>query len=126
MLATAEEFMRALEIPYRVVVLCSGELGKVAAKTYDVEAWLSGQRNYREIISCSHCADYQARRLNVKYRERSHEPARLMHTLNSTLVATERCLIAIMENYQTEDGRVAIPRALQPYMSGLEFLEKQP
>jgi seryl-tRNA synthetase len=118
LLRNAEEFFQSLGIPYRVVLLCTGDLGKVAAKTYDIEAWLPGQRKYREVVSCSNCTDYQARSLRVMYREKPHEEARLVHTLNSTLVATERALIAILENYQTSEGTIKIPRVLQPYMGG--------
>lgn len=118
LLANAEEFYQSLELPYRVVVLSTGDMGKVAAKTYDLEVWLPGQEKYREVVSCSNCTDFQARSLNVKYREKPHEEARLVHTLNSTLVATERTIIAILENFQQADGTVAIPRKLQSYMSG--------
>ncbi|MEM2634601.1 MAG: serine--tRNA ligase [Nitrososphaerales archaeon] len=122
MISNAEEFFRKLGIPYRVVLLCSGDMGKVAAKTYDLEAWFPGQGKYREVVSCSNCTDYQARRLNIKYRDKPHEEAKFVHTLNSTLVATERALIAIMENYQQKDGSIAIPEALQPYMGGLKVI----
>ncbi len=122
MISNAEEFFKRLGIPYRVVLLCSGDMGKVAAKTYDLEAWFPGQGKYREVVSCSNCTDYQARRLNIKYRDKPHEEAKFVHTLNSTLVATERALIAIMENYQQKDGSIAIPEALQPYMGGLKVI----
>jgi seryl-tRNA synthetase len=118
LIENAEEIFRALGIPYRVVNICSGELGTVAAKKYDLEVWLPGQGKYREAVSCSNCTSYQAVRSNIKYREKPHEPARYVHTLNSTLLATERALIAILENYQRADGSIAIPEVLIPYMGG--------
>ncbi|MEM3794001.1 MAG: serine--tRNA ligase, partial [Candidatus Bathyarchaeia archaeon] len=118
LIENAEGIFQALEIPYRVVNICSGELGTVAAKKYDLEVWLPGQGKYREAVSCSNCTSYQAVRSNIKYREKPHEPARYVHTLNSTLLATERALIAILENYQRADGSVGIPKALVPYMGG--------
>jgi len=125
LLENAEEFYRLLGIPYRVVVLCTGDLGKVAAKTYDIEAWLPGQGKYREIVSCSNCTDYQARRLNLKFRDKPHEESRFVHTLNSTLVATERTMIAIMENYQREDGSIEVPKVLRDYV-GFEVIKGKP
>ncbi|HEU4605846.1 MAG TPA: serine--tRNA ligase, partial [Nitrososphaera sp.] len=101
MLALSEEFFNRLGIPNRVMLLCSGDTGKISAKTYDIEAWMAGQNAYREIVSCSNCADYQARRLGIRFRDRTNEDTRLVHTLNSTLVATERTMVAILENYQT-------------------------
>lgn len=118
LIENAEEIFQALGIPYRVVNICSGELGTVAAKKYDLEVWLPGQGRYREAVSCSNCTSYQAVRSNIKYREKPHEPARYVHTLNSTLLATERALIAILENYQRADGSVGIPEVLVPYMGG--------
>lgn len=125
LLANVEEFYQSLELPYRVVVLSTGDMGKVAAKTYDLEVWLPGQQKYREVVSCSNCTDFQARSLNVKYRDKPHEEARLAHTLNSTLVATERALIAILENFQRADGTVSIPPILQPYMGGKTVLGRR-
>ncbi len=122
MIGNAETLFQALEIPYRVVALCDGELGKVSAKTYDLEAWFPGQNRYREVVSCSNCTDYQARGLLVKYRAKPHEPSQFVHTLNSTLTATERTLVALMENHQQEDGSIVIPKALRPYASGLESI----
>jgi len=119
LVATAEEFFQLLEIPYRIVNVCTGDLGTVAAKKYDLEAWLPGQGKYREVVSCSNCTAYQAVRSKIRFRDRPDEPTKWVHTLNSTLVATERALVAIMENYQDKDGSVAIPEALQPYMSGI-------
>ena len=122
MIRNAQDFFQALEIPFRVVALCGGELGKVSAKTYDMEAWFPGQNKYREVVSCSNCTDYQARGLLVKYRAKPHEPSQFVHTLNSTLTATERTLVALMENHQQEDGSIVIPKALRPYASGLEAI----
>jgi len=116
MLSIAEEFYQKLEIPYRVMLLSSGDMGKISAKTYDIEAWMAGQNAYREIVSCSNCLDYQARRLKIRYREKTNEPTHYLHTLNSTLVATSRVLVAIMENNQTEDGHIRIPKVLQKYI----------
>jgi seryl-tRNA synthetase len=116
MLTVTEEFYEKLGIPYRVVLLCSAELGKVSAKTYDIEAWLPSQNAYREIGSCSNCTDYQARRLGIRFRDKTNEKTKLVHTLNSTLVATERTLVTILENYQTSKGTVEVPDILQKYM----------
>ena len=123
MIKNAEEFFQLLGIPNRVMLLCTSDLGKVSAKTYDLEAWMPGQNAYREIVSCSNCMDYQARRLGVKYRERPNEESKFVHSLNSTLVATERTLVAILENYQTKKGTVIIPDVLKPYMDGIEELK---
>ncbi|MEM2760129.1 MAG: serine--tRNA ligase [Nitrososphaerales archaeon] len=123
MLNNAEEFFQLLRIPYRVMLLCSADLGKVSSKTYDIEAWMPGQNAYREIVSCSNCLEYQARRLGVKYREKPNEESKFVHTLNSTLVATERTLVAILENYQTKRGTVRIPDVLKPYMDDIEELK---
>jgi seryl-tRNA synthetase len=109
-----------------VVNVCSGDLGTVAAKNYDIEAWLPGQGKFRELVSCSNCTSYQAVRSRVRYRDRSNEPTTFVHTLNSTLVATERTLIAIMENYQTANGSVRIPDVLSPYMRGLREIKRDP
>lgn len=123
MLVLAEEFFAKLGIPYRVMLLSSGDTGKISAKTYDIEAWMAGQNAYREIVSCSNCLDYQARRLGVRFRDRTNEETRLAHTLNSTLVATERTLVAILENYQTANGTVDVPKVLQKYMGGIKELK---
>lgn len=120
MLALSEEFFKQLGIPYRVMLLCSGDMGKISAKTYDIEAWMAGQNAYREIVSCSNCLDYQARRLGIRFRDKTNEETRLVHTLNSTLVATERTMVAILENFQTEKGSVEVPKVLQKYMGGLK------
>ena len=116
MLANAEEFYQSLEIPYRVMLLSTGDMGKVSAKTYDIEAWMAGQNAYREIVSCSNCTDYQARRLKIRFRDKTNEDTQYVHTLNSTLIATTRILVSIMENCQTKDGHVKIPNVLQKYM----------
>lgn len=116
MLSVAEDFYQNLEIPYKVMLLSSGDMGKVSAKTYDIEAWMAGQNAYREIVSCSNCLDYQARRLKIRFREKTNEETQYVHTLNSTLVATSRVLVSIMENFQTKDGHIIIPKVLQKYM----------
>jgi seryl-tRNA synthetase len=116
MLAVAEEFYQKLDIPHRVMLLSSGDMGKVSAKTYDIEAWMAGQNAYREIVSCSNCLDYQARRLKIRFREKTNEDTQYIHTLNSTLIATSRVLVSIMENFQTKDGHVKIPKVLEKYM----------
>ncbi|MBS3923489.1 MAG: serine--tRNA ligase [Nitrosarchaeum sp.] len=116
MLSVAEEFYQKLEIPYKVMLLSSGDMGKVSAKTYDIEAWMAGQSAYREIVSCSNCLDYQARRLKIRFRDKTNEETQYLHTLNSTLVATSRVLVSIMENFQTNDGHIVIPKVLQKYM----------
>jgi len=121
LLRNAEELVQKLSLPYRVVNVCTGDIGKVAAKKYDIEAWMPAQNAYREIISCSNCTDYQARRLNIRYREREGEPPKgFVHTLNSTALATGRTMVAILENYQQEDGSVMIPEVLRKYMMGIE------
>jgi len=116
MLAVAEEFYQKLEIPYRVMLLSSGDMGKVSAKTYDIEAWMAGQNAYREIVSCSNCLDFQTRRLKIRFRDKTNEQTQYLHSLNSTLVATTRTLVAIMENFQTKDGHVSVPKPLQKYL----------
>ena len=118
LLRNVEEFFQSLNIPYRVVNVCTGDLGTVAAKKYDLEAWLPGQGKYREMASCSNCTSYQAVRSKVRYREKPSLPTKYVHTLNSTLVATERAIVAIMENNQTSDGTIEIPQVLQSYMNG--------
>jgi seryl-tRNA synthetase len=116
MLEAAEEFYRSLGIPHRVMLLSSGDLGKVSAKTYDIEAWMAGQNAYREIVSCSNCLDFQTRRLKIRFRDKTNEQTQYVHSLNSTLVATTRTLVAIMENFQTKDGHVGVPTPLQKYL----------
>lgn len=116
MLSIVEEFYQKLEIPYRIMILSSGDLGKISAKTYDLEAWMAGQNSYREIVSCSNCLDFQARRLKIRFRDRTNDQPQYLHTLNSTLVATSRTLVSILENFQTRDGHVTIPKILQKYV----------
>jgi len=116
MLAVTEEFFQKLEIPHRIVLLSSGDMGKISAKTYDLEVWMAGQNAYREVVSCSNCLDYQSRRLKIRFRDKTNEETQYAHTLNSTLVATERTMVAIIENFQTKDGHVNIPNVLQKYM----------
>ena len=124
LIKNAEELVQKLGLAYRVVNVCTGDIGTVAAKKYDVEAWMPAQNAYREIISCSNCTDYQARRLNIKYREKEGEaPKGFVHTLNSTAIATGRTIVAILENYQQEDGSIVIPEALRRYMGGIEKIE---
>jgi seryl-tRNA synthetase len=125
MLACAEEVLRRLELPYRVMTLCAGDMGFASQKTYDIEVWLPGQDAYREISSCSVCGEFQARRMNARYRAKEGRHVRYVHTLNGSGVAVGRALIAVMENYQEEDGSIAIPAVLQPYMGGLKMIEKQ-
>jgi seryl-tRNA synthetase len=120
----AEEVLKRLEIPYRVVVLSTGDMGFAAQKTYDIEVWLPGQGAYREISSCSNCGDFQARRMNARYRPQGAKETRFVHTLNGSGVAVGRALIAVMENYQEEDGSIRIPTALKPYMGGLAKIER--
>jgi len=122
LIGNAEELFQALKLPYRVVNVCSGDLGTVAAKKYDLEVWLPGQNTYREAVSCSNCTSYQAVRSNVRYRDRTSDPTEYVHTLNSTFVATERTLIAIMENFQQGDGSIAIPEVLRSYMNGQDAI----
>ena len=116
MITITEEFFQKLEIPYRVMLLSSGDMGKISAKTYDLETWMAGQNAYRETASCSNCLDYQSRRLKIRFRDKTNEDTQYAHTLNSTLVATERTMVAIMENFQTKDGHINIPNSLQKYM----------
>ena len=116
MIQTAEEFYQKLEIPHKVMLLSSGDMGKISAKTYDIEAWMAGQNAYREIVSCSNCLDYQARRLKIRFRDKTNEDTQYLHTLNSTLVATSRVLVSILENFQTKDGHINVPKALQNYI----------
>jgi seryl-tRNA synthetase len=123
MIGIAEEFFDQLGLPYRVVLLCSGDTGKVSSKTYDLEAWMAGQNAYREIVSCSNCTDYQARRLRIRFRDKTNEETILVHTLNSTLVATERTMVSIIENYQTRDRSIMIPEALRKYMGDLSEIK---
>ena len=120
MTACAEEILKRLGLHYRVMTLCTGDMGFASRKTYDIEVWLPGQDRFREISSCSVCGDFQARRMNARYRASESKTNRFVHTLNGSGVAVGRALIAVLENYQTADGGVTVPEALRPYMGGLE------
>ena len=124
MLACAEEVLKRLDLPYRVVTLCTGDMGFASAKTYDIEVWLPGQGTYREISSCSVCTDFQARRMNARYRPKEGKGPRFVHTLNGSGIAVGRALIAVMENYQDQGAGVTVPDALAPYMGGLKRIER--
>tara|TARA_R110001606_G_scaffold73705_4_gene170056 strand:- start:31820 stop:32287 length:468 start_codon:yes stop_codon:yes gene_type:complete len=119
MTACAEDILKRLELPYRVVVLCSSDTGFGARKTYDIEVWLPGQDSYREISSCSNCGDFQARRMKARYRPEGEKGTQFVHTLNGSGLAVGRTLIAVMENYQQADGSIKIPDILVPYMGGV-------
>ncbi|HVZ52430.1 MAG TPA: serine--tRNA ligase, partial [Pseudolabrys sp.] len=123
MLACAEAVLKKLDLHYRVVTLCTGDMGFASQKTYDIEVWLPGQGAYREISSCSVCGDFQARRMNARYRGKDGKP-QFVHTLNGSGVAVGRALIAVMETYQQENGAIAVPDALLPYMGGVKTIEK--
>jgi seryl-tRNA synthetase len=124
MLSCAEEVLRRLDLHYRVVTLCTGDMGFAAQKTYDIEVWLPGQNMYREISSCSLCGDFQARRMNARYRTKEGRNVRHIHTLNGSGVAVGRSLIAVMETYQQADGSIAVPDVLQGYMGGMKRIER--
>jgi len=124
MTACAEEVLKRLGLPFRTMVLCTGDMGFGAQKTYDIEVWLPGQNTYREISSCSVCGDFQGRRMNARYRPEGSKATRFVHTLNGSGVAVGRALVAVIENYQEEDGSVTIPEVLLPYMGGLTRIEK--
>jgi len=123
LLQNCTDLWDSLGIHYEVVNICTGDMGTVAAKKYDLEAWIPGANQYKEIVSCSNCTDYQANRLSIRYGQPGHPNQPIVHTLNSTAVATSRALVAIMEQYQLEDGRVAVPDVLQPYLGGQTVLE---
>ena len=118
MIGCAEAVLKALELPYRTMLLCTGDMGFSARKTYDLEVWLPSQDTYREISSCSNCGDFQARRMDARSKQAGEKGTAFVHTLNGSGLAVGRTLVAVMENYQDEDGRIAIPQALQPYMGG--------
>ncbi|HCF24966.1 MULTISPECIES: serine--tRNA ligase [unclassified Novosphingobium] len=122
MTGAAESILQALELPYRKVLLCTGDMGFGARKTYDLEVWLPGQDTYREISSCSNCGDFQARRMSARYRPEGGKGTEFVHTLNGSGLAVGRTLVAVLENYQQEDGSVEIPKALLPYMGGIDRL----
>ncbi|WP_319205055.1 serine--tRNA ligase [uncultured Ilyobacter sp.] len=124
MVVNAETVLQKLGLPYRLVQLCSGDIGFSAAKTYDLEVWLPGQGKYREISSCSNCGDFQARRMGLKYRPEGTKKSEFVNTLNGSGVAVGRALLAIMENYQQEDGSIIIPEVLRPYMGGVDVIKK--
>lgn len=125
LLLDAEEVLQLLELPYRVVVLCTGDLGFAAAKTYDIEVWAPGQNRFVEISSCSNFEDFQARRANIRYKPKGGGKPRFVHTLNGSGLAIGRTVMAILENYQQEDGSVVIPKVLRPYMGGLEVIKRK-
>ena len=125
MLVSAENVLKKLELPFRTMTLCTGDMGFASTKTYDIEVWLPGQGMYREISSCSVCSDFQARRMNARYRAAGEKQPRFVHTLNGSGLAVGRTLVAVLENYQNEDGSVTIPSVLQPYMSGMTRIERQ-
>jgi seryl-tRNA synthetase len=126
LLENAENLMQKLDLAYRVVNVCTGDIGTVAAKKYDIEAWMPAQNGYREVVSCSNCTDYQARRLGVKYRDKEGAaPKGFVHTLNSTAIATGRTIVALIENNQNEDGTINIPKVLQKYMGNREKITKK-
>ena len=126
LLRNAEDLLQKLELPYRVVNVCTGDIGTVAAKKYDVEAWMPAQNGYREVVSCSNCTDYQGRRLGIRYREKEGAaPKGFIHTLNSTAIATGRTIVAILENNQQENGTINIPTVLRKYMSNREKIDKK-
>jgi seryl-tRNA synthetase len=122
MTGRAEEVLKRLGLPFRTIVLCGGDMGFGARKTFDIEVWLPGQNAYREISSCSNCGEFQARRMNARYRPKEGKGTRFLHTLNGSGLAVGRTLVAVLENYQNEDGSVTIPEALRSYMGGLETL----
>src|SRR5262249_36815359 len=122
--ANAEEVLKRLELPYRTVLLCTGDMGFASAKTYDIEVWLPSQNAYREISSCSNTEAFQARRANIKFRAAGAGKAEFVHTLNGSALAVGRTLIAILENYQQKDGSIAIPPALRRYMNGISEIRR--
>ncbi|MFO7481478.1 serine--tRNA ligase [Oceanibaculum nanhaiense] len=123
MTKAAQTVLERLELPYRTVVLCTGDMGFGARKTYDIEVWLPGQNTYREISSCSNCGDFQARRMKARFRPEGEKNTRFVHTLNGSGLAVGRTMVAILENYQNEDGSVTVPEKLRPYMGGLEVIQ---
>ena len=119
----AEQILQALDLPYRKVVLCTGDMGFGATKTYDLEVWLPAQNTYREISSCSNMWDFQARRMQARFRRAGEKKPELLHTLNGSGLAVGRTLVAILENYQQQDGSIVVPDALKPYMGGIETIK---
>ena len=126
LLQNAEEFLQKLELPYRIVNVCTGDIGTVASKKYDIEAWMPAQNGYREVVSCSNCTDYQGRRLGIRYREKEGAPTKgFVHTLNSTAVATGRTIVALLENNQQQDGTINVPAALRKYMGNTDKIVRK-
>jgi seryl-tRNA synthetase len=123
LVGAAESILQALELPYRKMLLCTGDMGNSARKTYDLEVWLPGQNLYREISSCSNCGDWQARRMNARYKPAGEKNTVFVHTLNGSGLAVGRTLVAVLENYQQADGSVTVPDILKPYMGGIQKLE---
>jgi seryl-tRNA synthetase len=123
MVQCAESILKRLELPFRTVMLCSGDMGFTARKTYDLEVWLPSQETYREISSCSNCGDFQARRMDARCKAPGEKGSRFVHTLNGSGLAVGRTLVAVMEAYQDEGGAIAVPQALHPYMRGLTRIE---
>jgi seryl-tRNA synthetase len=123
MLGAAESILKKLDLPYRIMTLCTGDMGFGAKKTFDIEVWLPGQGAYREISSCSNCGDFQARRMNSRFRKQGDKSTQFVHTLNGSGLAIGRTMVAVLENYQNPDGSISIPTVLQPYMDGLARLE---
>jgi seryl-tRNA synthetase len=124
MTGAAERVLQLLELPYRVMLLCSGDMGFAAKRTYDLEVWLPSQKGYREISSCSNCGDFQARRMNARFRKAGEKRPQFLHTLNGSGVATGRALLAVMENHQNADGSITVPAVLRPYMGGMERISR--
>ncbi|MEN9560153.1 MAG: serine--tRNA ligase, partial [Pseudomonadota bacterium] len=124
MVGHAEAILQALELPYRVLTLCTGDMGFTATKTYDLEVWLPAQNTYREISSCSNCVDFQARRMQARFRPQAGAKPELVHTLNGSGLAVGRTLVAVLENNQEADGSIRVPKVLQPYMGGLEVINQ--
>ena len=122
MVDCAEAVLKRLELPFRTMLLCSGDMGFSARKTYDLEVWIPSEGRYREISSCSNCGDFQARRMDARTKAAGEKGTRFVHTLNGSGLAVGRTLIAVLENYQNEDGSVTIPEALRPYMGGLDAI----
>ena len=123
MLGSAEAVLKKLDLPYRIMTLCTGDIGFASQKTYDIEVWMPGQETFREISSCSVCGDFQARRMNARFRVKDGKQVNFVHTLNGSGVAVGRALIAVMENYQNPDGSVTVPSALKAYMGGIDRIE---
>ena len=123
MTGCAETLLQKLELPYRIMLLSSGDMGFSARKTYDLEVWLPGQNQYREISSCSNCWDFQARRMKARFRAKGEKKTQFFHSLNGSGLAVGRALVAVLENYQQADGSIKVPDVLQPYMAGLTLIE---